>query len=387
MDNEFFNYLNNRIKKPDYRGHHLSQHNRLPFEKICYLLEVIYNNIKYRKIKIHIGDWNGIKQNCNEYYKIINEINKSKDFSCTVNSLKKNIFPDLAIMGFLDRFDKNNTLALGEKRSEIYYVKLSDLAVSFANEKSLLKKYKIYINAVEKLIEPILEELFMILFKEFDSVNIYEYTFILSDPKLTMDEKVKLIKEYRKLKKVQQASITSYIQKKFEAINKKAKNKTEKRDFMNWYNESLQVFNLLNQTIYFKTFRKTILMLSISQEILEFVASRSQKERELYFEYHNVPKKDDYQLHHIYPISYATSRRELELIDNYKNLIYISNKIHSKIPRDNNTFVKIDWKQNKLFLVDPISNERIDITKDCLLNTTKILELVDYNKKLIEKVQ
>ena len=370
MNNKFFDYLKQRIKRPDYRGYHISQHNRLPFEKICYLLETIYNNIKDKKIKIHVGDWKGIKQNCSEYYKIIDEINKSKDFSCTVNSLKKNIFPDLAVMGFLDRFDKNNTLVLGDKRSEIYYVKLSDLAVSFANEKSLLKKYKIYINAVEKLVEPILEELFMILFKEFDSVNIYEYTFILSDPNLTTDQKIDLIKEYRRLKKVQQASLISHIQKKFQEINKRAKNKTEKRDFMNWYNESLQVFNLLNQTIYFKTFRKIILMLSISQEILEFVASRSQKEKELYFEYHNVPKKNGYQLHHIYPISYATSRKELELIDNHKNLIYISDKIHSKIPR-NNTFVKIEWKKNKLFLVDPINNERIDITNDCLLNFKK----------------
>jgi len=386
MNNKFFDYLKQRIKRPDYRGYHLSQHNRLPFEKICYLLETIYNNIKDKKIKIHVGDWKGIKQNCNEYYKIIENINKSKDFSVTVNSLKKNIFPDLVVMGFLDRFDKNNTLVLGDKRSEIYYVKLSDLAVSFANEKSLLKKYKIYINAVEKLVEPILEELFMILFKEFDSVNIYEYTFILSDPNLTTDQKIDLIKEYRRLKKVQQASIISYIQKEFQEINKRAKNKTEKRDFMNWYNESLQVFNLLNQTIYFKTFRKTILMLSISQEILEFVASRSQKEKELYFEYHNVPKKDGYQLHHIYPISYATSRKELELIDNHKNLIYISDKIHSKIPR-NNTFVKIERIQNKLFLVDPVSKERIDITNDCLLNRTKISELLEYNNKLIEKVQ
>jgi len=386
MNNKFFDYLKQRIKRPDYRGYHLSQHNRLPFEKICYLLETIYNNIKDKKIKIHVGDWKGIKQNCSEYYKIIDEINKSKDFSCTVNSLKKNIFPDLAVMGFLDRFDKNNTLVLGDKRSEIYYVKLSDLAVSFANEKSLLKKYKIYINAVEKLVEPILEELFMILFKEFDSVNIYEYTFILSDPNLTTDQKIDLIKEYRRLKKIQQTSLISHIEKKFQEINKRAKNKTEKRDFMNWYNESLQVFNLLNQTIYFKTFKKTILMLSISQEILEFVASRSQKEKELYFEYHNVPKKDGYQLHHIYPISYATSRKELELIDNHKNLIYISDKIHSKIPR-NNTFVKIEWIKNKLFLVDPVSKERIDITNDCLLNRTKISEILEYNNKLIETLQ
>jgi len=129
MNNKFFYYLKQRITRHDYRGYHLSQHNRLPFEKVCYLLETIYNNIKNKKIKIHVGDWKGIKQDCSEYYKIIEYINKSKNFSCTINSLKKNIFPDLSVMGFLDRFDKNNTLVLQGRKSKIYYVKLSDLAV------------------------------------------------------------------------------------------------------------------------------------------------------------------------------------------------------------------------------------------------------------------
>lgn len=386
MKNGFFNYLDNRIKRCDYRGYHLSQHNRLPFKKICCLLEIIYSEIKDRTIRIHVGDWKGVRQDCHEYYRIIEKINESKEFSCTVNSLKKNIFPDLAKMGFLERFDKKNVPVFNNQRSEIYYVKLSSLSTSFVEEESLLNKYKIYIAAVEKLVEPILEQLFLILYNEFDSINIYEYTFILSDPHLTIDEKINLVKEYRRLKKVQQASILTYIQNTFKKMNKKARNKTEKRDFSNWYNESLQIFNLLNQTIYFKTYGKTILMLSISQEILEFIAARSQKERELYFDYHNVSKRNGYQLHHIYPISYATSRKDLELIDNHKNLIYLSNKVHAKIPR-NNTFVKIDQQQNRLFLVDPATNRKIDITNDCIIDNDKISELLKYNTNLIKKIQ
>ncbi|MCS7232232.1 MAG: hypothetical protein RMJ67_08865, partial [Elusimicrobiota bacterium] len=374
MNNKFLDYLKDRIKRPDYRGYHLSQHNRLPFEKVCFLLDTIYKIIKNKIIRIHVGDWKGNRQNCDEYYKIIEEINKSnKNFTVTVNSLKKNIFPDLSVMGFIDRFNKKNELLLGDKRREIYYIKLSDLAIKFVEAESLLSKYKIYINSVEKLVEPILEEIFIILYKEFDSVNIYEYTFILSDPHLNIDQKVELIKEYRKLSKIQQAGVLTDIQNSFYKINKNAKDKTEKRDFMNWYNESLQVFNLLNQTIYFKTFRKTILMLSISQEILEFIATRSQKEKELYFDYHNISKKDGYELHHIYPISYATSRKDLELIDNHKNMLYLSKKIHSKIPR-NNTFVKIEYCESKLFLVDPNTNNKIDITNDCIINKERIFE-------------
>lgn len=385
-NNTFLNYIFERIEKPDYRGYHLSQHNRLPFNKVCILLDTIFNVIQDKKILIHIGDWKGKKQSCSEYYKIIEQLNLNKEFSYTVNSLKKNIFPDLAKMELIDRFNKNNILVTQDKRSEIYYIKLSEKAIKFVKEKSFLKKYKIYINSVEKLVEPILEDIFLILYKEFDSVNIYEYTFILSDPDTELDKKINLIKDYRKLKKSDQVGLIVKIQTLFNEYNKKAKNKTEKKDLQNWYNESLQIFNLLNQTIYFKTFRKTILMLSLSQEILEFVAKRSQKEKELYFNFHNISQKEGYELHHIYPISYATSKKDLELIDNHKNLIYLSSQIHSKIPK-NNTFIVLEVIDNKIFLVDKFNNRKLDITNDCLINYEKIKDLVKYNQNLIERVK
>jgi len=172
----------------------------------------------------------------------------------------------------------------------------------------------------------------------------------------------------------------------FEKINKKALSKRHKRDFGNWYNESLQIFNLLNQTIYFKTFRKTVLMLSISQEALEFIATRSQKQREKYFEWHNMKRTEGYQLHHICPISYATTRKQLELIDNYKNLIYISNKAHVKIPHDNNLFIKLDVKDEKILLVDPTDGKSLDITNDILVDKKHIKEMLRYNQELLAKI-
>ena len=243
-----------------------------------------------------------------------------------------------------------------------------------------------YIESTEKLLEPILDELFYLLYREFDSINVYEYMFVVSDEKLTTQEKIDLIKSYRRLKKVQRTKLNQKILQVFEKINKKAINKRYKRDFGNWYNESLQIFNLLNQTIYFKTFRKTILMLSISQEALEFIATRSQKQREKYFEWHNVKRTEGYQLHHICPISYATTRKQLELIDNYKNLIYISNKAHSKIPHDNNLFIKLNVKDGKILLVDPTNGKSLDITNNILVNKKHIKDMLRYNRKLLAKI-
>lgn len=384
--NKFIKYIFERIQREDYRGIHLSQHNRLPFDKVLEILKTINNIADSSIFDIHIGDWKGKRQKgCETYYRIVDSLKRVIEQG-TVNSLKKNIFPDLETMGFLNRYNKKGELVSPKKRETIASVSLTKFAIDFINEKKPRKQYKMYIEATEKLLEPILDELFYLLYREFDSINVYEYMFVVSDEKLTTQEKIDLIKSYRRLKKVQRTKLNQKILQVFEKINKKAINKRYKRDFGNWYNESLQIFNLLNQTIYFKTFRKTILMLSISQEALEFIATRSQKQREKYFEWHNVKRTEGYQLHHICPISYATTRKQLELIDNYKNLIYISNKTHSKIPHDNNLFIKLNVKDGKILLVDPTDGKSLDITNDILVNKKHIKEMLRYNQKLLAKI-
>ncbi|GIW65748.1 MAG: type IIS restriction endonuclease subunit R [Candidatus Parcubacteria bacterium] len=382
--NKFLKYIFERIKREDYRGIHLSQHNRLPFDKVLEILKTINNIAGTSIFKIHIGDWKGKKQKgCETYYKIVDVLENVIEQG-TVNSLKKNIFPDLDTMGFLNRYNPKGELVSPDKRETIDSVALTKFAVDFINEEKPRKQYKMYIEATEKLLEPILDELFYLLYKIFESINVYEYMFIVSDEKLSTQEKINLINSYRRLKKIQKIKVNQEILKIFKEINKKAINKKYKRDFGNWYNESLQIFNLLNQTVYFKTFRKTVLMLSISQEALEFIATRSQRQREKYFDWHNVRKAEGYQLHHICPLSYATTRRQLELIDNYKNLIYISDKAHSKIPHD--LFIQLVVKGDRIFLINPVDKKSIDITDEIIIDTQHLGEMVQYNKKLLEKI-
>ncbi|MBT9171448.1 MAG: Type-2 restriction enzyme MboII [Actinobacteria bacterium] len=382
--NKFLKYIFERIKREDYRGIHLSQHNRLPFDKVLEILRTINNIAGTSIFKIHIGDWKGKKQKgCETYYKIVDVLEKVIKQG-TVNSLKKNIFPDLDTMGFLNRYNPKGELVSPDKRETIDSVALTKLAVDFINEEKPRKQYKMYIEATEKLLEPILDELFYLLYKIFESINVYEYMFIVSDEKLSTQEKIDLINSYRRLKKIQRIKVNQEILKKFKEINKRAISKKYKRDFGNWYNESLQIFNLLNQTVYFKTFRKTVLMLSISQEALEFIATRSQRQREKYFDWHNVKRIEGYQLHHICPLSYATTRKQLELIDNYKNLIYISNKAHSKISHD--LFIQLVVKNGRILLMNPVDKNSIDITNEIIIKSEHLREMLRHNERLLAKI-
>lgn len=384
IQNKFVEYIFERIKREEYRGIHLSQHNRLPFDKVLQILKTINSIAGTSKFKIHIGDWKGKKQSgCEIYYKIVDVLDKVIEQG-TVNSLKKNIFPDLNTMGFLNRYNSKGNLILSEKREPINSVSLTRFALDFVKEENPRRQYKMYIEATEKLLDPILDELFYLLYKEFESINIYEYMLIISDKMLFTQEKVDLIKSYRRLKKIERMKINQDILKKFKDINQKAIKKTDKRDFGNWYNESLQIFNLLNQTIYFKTFRKTVLMLSISQEALELIVTRSQKQKEKYFEWHNIKKVDGYQLHHLCPLSYATTRKQLELIDNFKNLIYISANMHSKIQND--LFIKLVVKNKRVLLMNPVDKDFIDITNEIIINRNHVYEMVQYNQKLLAKI-
>lgn len=385
MSKKFKTYIFKRIKNDNYRGYHLSQHNRLPFDKVSDILKTIYSNAKDTQFNIHVGDDKGVRQaNCEIYYKIVECLNKNTG-QTTINSLKKNIFPDLQVMGFLERYDSKNNIITSEKRSPVHSVKLTNSGIQYATESNPKEQYKMYINATEKILSPIIDDLFYLLYKEFDSISVWEFMFIFSDKEISLDEKIELIKQSRKMSNLQHIKLRKNIQEYFNKINRSANNKKEKRDFGNWYNETLQILNLLNQTVYFKTFRKTVLMLSLSQEALEFKAIRSESEKIKALQWHEISMKDNaYELHHIFPIEYATCNKDLDMIDNYRNLIYISKSAHDSIPRKNNLYVKLLYQNNEILLVNPFNEEeKINITNDVIIKEENIYEMIKHNLSLL----
>jgi hypothetical protein len=82
--NNFIQYIIKRIKTQNYRGIHLSQHNRYDFDYVKNIISVIYNEVKNECFEIPRGDYSeksGAKKdyNPNDYpifKKIVNTIKK-----------------------------------------------------------------------------------------------------------------------------------------------------------------------------------------------------------------------------------------------------------------------------------------------------------------------
>ncbi|PKQ70436.1 hypothetical protein [Raineya orbicola] len=291
-------------------------------------------------------------------------------------------------MEFIVRFDKNdNTInKQSEARKSVYAVQLTDLGIKYVQENNPKEQYRMYVEATEKILRPIVDDLFCLLYREFESISVWEFMFIFSDESLSINDKVRLIKQSRKMTNLEHIQLRFEIQQMFKGINKRAKNKNDRRDFSNWYNETLQILHLLNQTIYFKTFRKTVLMLSLSQEALEFRVTRSENQKIEALLWHKIEKRPDYDLHHIFPLEYASCKKDLDLIDDFRNLIYISKKLHKKIPFKNNLFVEIAYEDNRLLLRNPLNKaDFLDITEEAVYEKTNLKDIIEYNKKILQE--
>ncbi len=104
-DNLFLNYIIERLCDDNYRGWHVSQHNRYDMNVIGIILQNIQKVVRTNFFAIPPGDYDrdtplkGVFQN---FQTIVNGVNSEMGRG-TINSLKKNFFPDLEKMSFLIR--------------------------------------------------------------------------------------------------------------------------------------------------------------------------------------------------------------------------------------------------------------------------------------------
>ena len=385
-------YLLSRIERADYRGEHLAQHNRLPFEKAAALLSAIFAEAGEGVFPIPRGDDSGARvRGFRKFYRMADRAKKNLGQG-TVNSLKKNHFPDFARMGFLDRFDKDDAVLPFKSRRSIFRAKLTANALALIRAKNPREKYRLYLAGVERLIgERMLDEIFAILFEDkFESVSVHEFMFVLSDPSVLRAEKKKLLKSFRRMSALERTKLRADARAKCEEISRRAVNRSGKRDFGNWHNQALQSLNLLNQTVYFKTFKKTVLMLGFSNEALEFLAKRGAEARRRAIEWHRIDRREGYDLHHIVPLDVAYNRGTLKMIDDPRNLLYLSRPAHRQIPTRNNLFVRLSVEesagQKTIRLVDPFSDDAIDVSGEVVCCEANLSEMVKYNKRLLNSV-
>lgn len=394
-DNEFINYIVDRVAQDKYRGIQCSQHNRLTFEYFESLLKVIYEIAGDSVFCIHVGDDNGKRQPlANIYYKIVDETNKISGKG-TVNSIKKNTFPDIARMGFLNRYDKNNILineALSLKRYSVYSVGLSQMGIQYVNADPFTK-IKLFTSGVEKLTKNTASELVELMyFNDYgiDCIDILEYMYIFSDDRcdISFNDKLRYLIAYRQLPEELRQKVTFYLRQFCNPNNRKSKkNKTLLRDYNNWKNESQQIFSLLGHSTYFKVENNKIILNTGNYGLFDPNAKRGEKSKKDYFTNHCVKRNKGYELHHIVPFSMAKSKNDALYIDDFKNLIYLKSQKHAEFTKSCNKNVILKYSDNKniIFLDFDDSFIMVDLLTDALFSP-KLLPIVkEYNNKLLKK--
>lgn len=160
---EVNDYLVRRISDPTrYRGMHLAQHQRLPFEKFAAILTAIFDVVGEEKFVEPSGDDpnpNGTHKigdtrrapvgmslkDCSTYWEILDEIARVEidGVGASFNSLKKNTFPNLERMEILQRIAP-------ESAGGLKTAKLTRYAIEFIRG-SNRQKVAIYSNAMQNI--------------------------------------------------------------------------------------------------------------------------------------------------------------------------------------------------------------------------------------------
>lgn len=393
-NNTFIHYIIDRVSSNDYRGIQCSQHNRLTFDYFSNLVSIIYSVAGSTIFEIHIGDDNGEKQpQAFMYYKIVDKIKQSVGKG-TINSIKKNTFPDMARMGFLDRYDKKGIKIIERNsRHGVYSVGLSELGIKFANA-SAFEKIKLFTDGIDILTKNTASELVELLYLNdygIDRVNILEFMYILSDDRenITENDKLRLLIDYRRLSTYEKNKVDEYLKLFCNPSNrKKFNNKTLLRDYNNWKNESQQIYGLLANSTYFKVEGDFLILNTGNYGLFDAKANRGAKAKAEYFDKHNIPKTDGYELHHIIPFSKAQNKSDAIFIDDFKNLIYLSNNKHDEFTVSGSKNVIMKYTKNNsniLFMDFDDSFILVDINKDALVSEALLPVIKSYNQQLLRK--
>lgn len=390
---EFESYLPSRIRSDGYRGIHLAQHNRLPESKLLIFLSAIHGVNGQNQFSVPPGDdpeptgrQSGSTKirravsGFEEYYRVIEAILAAGE-NATFNSLKKNHFPNLEAMGLLSRHMVSD--------GSHFRAHLTDAAKSILDAGATRKRTVLVGKAMENLIGlKLIEELHALL-QKINVLNVYELMLIVSDPSLKLDQKENFIRQYRRLKQIGRLQLHSELKAKCALTM--ALEKKKKRDWHNWWNESAQIISMLSTVSGFNVYENEHVMLAGAGVRLGFDAARSETVKREAFSWHNLAKKSGWEMHHIYPVQYATCDSDMRLIDSKENLIYIPEKIHDQIPKRENLSVGLEFDSKHVSLFNPVSDSKIPrfdlrIGLDADLKVENLRAMERFNQNLLNSV-
>jgi len=329
-------YLLKRLQDPKYRGRHLMQHYRYDFDDISKILEVLNKYAPDKKLMpIRTTDLSKESDDSKwKDYALFCDKVKRKIGKGTQDSIRKNLFVDLARMGLICRYnEEKKPNDPYDKKNVNAFVSLTDDGLRVINAENELNKGFIMSKAIDnKFLKGSMNDLLEILPEANGIIDIYEYMFFITaigfESKfiLTRTKAIDFIKEYRKLDRSEKERITKEL-KRIMKPDKKDKKGKDKRDFQNWKNETDAIFEILRQTVYFnlRGTKHKIVELSTGKNGLfdeeQKVLHRSLQEKQKYMYKHKIKKigNDElfpFELHHIVPLSWAVSKEHLLMLGN-----------------------------------------------------------------------
>jgi hypothetical protein len=396
--NEAVKYIANRIKHPNYRGNHLSQHNRYNFDKTIKILSCLNKYIPKKQF-MHIRTTDISKRPANlacerQYAQFCEEAKEISGIG-TQDAMRKNLFVDFHRMGFIERFDKNKNLLNPYEGKSVSYIRLSDLGLSLIDSKNIKNKYFIFAKGLDNVFNGIIANLIDIL-RSCKKLSIYEFMFFVTAIdiakskfpfSLTQEKAIRLIRIFNSLSRIQKKSLIEQVKKELNPKNYDG-NKVDKKDFHNWKNESQQILTLLRETPYFEI-RDENISLSTDKDFKDVLIkrlNRSLDEKQLYLQKHEITQQiKGFELHHIVPLSWSESIGHFKLLDKWKNMLYIDGFSHAKITQNQNRNVILSAQNSDLILSDFQSDKvvlKIDKNVAYLKSLQKIM--LDYNDELLK---
>ncbi|MFA5773054.1 MAG: hypothetical protein WC908_00040 [Candidatus Paceibacterota bacterium] len=409
--NKALEFIDFRIKDDKYRGSRSSQHNRYIMQQVVDILK-LFNQYAPNKMlmPIRTADISKRPQNTAEeatYAQFCNDAKEktkgitSKEGIGTQDAMRKNLFPDLHRMGLIVRYDKDKKPTDPFSKQGVKYVSLSNQGLKLIKGKTILEQYFIFSKGIDNLLGGYIDIILDILRdKEYgiDNLNIFEYMFFVSAVgtetsfNKSTDEAVDLIKEYRNLTSTQRKSVIETL--KVELNPKKfAGNKTKKRDFHNWHNKAVQVFYLLNQTVYFEVRGDQLVLKGgingfAETAIISTRLDRSLNEKYQYFVKNEIEKVTGFELHHVVPLAWSESIHHFKLLDKWENMVYIDAFSHAKITQNRNRNVIIDFVSDDMTLTDHSKNQiYLKVQDNIAYKPTNKTVMKKYNNELLNTVK
>lgn len=402
LGNSSLKFIDERLKSENYRGIHLSQHNRYDLPKLIEILMLLNKYAPNQSLmQIRTTDISKRPHNIPEEQSYAEFCNEAKSLTNigTQDAMRKNLFVDFARMGLINRYNDKKVLTDPFKRGVTKYVALSDMGAKLIDPKlDILSKNLIFSKSLNKLLTGFVEDVLSLLTNsDLKEISFDEFMLFVSaincnfSFSISIEQCESLIKEYRLLSRVQKNAVIDTLKSELIPANFNG-DKKDKRDYHNWANENQQIWTLFENIPFFimeKDSKKLILITS-DVDLSKYSKSkmkRSQQAKNDYFKHHKVNKTKGYELDHIIPLLEAESVDEYHYLDNWLNLLYIDGKTHAIKSQSGSKyyiFTFDDNDYNQIYFLDT-QGDKLSINNDdtALFDKNKVPKIYEYNQNFI----